>query len=211
MSSWVSSLGLGGLLKRSRSDTDALTDQSAPHRKQNSLDLDILPDLEVQSEILTLQDISKISDHLPPRLIGTSWSLAFSTSTHGFSLSTLYRKCQESSSPTLVVIQDTQDCVFGALMSCPIRLCEHFYGTGESFLFTCRPGWRCWKWSGENQLFTRGNVDSLLVGAGDGRFGLYLDSSLYQGRSQSCQTYHNEPLTPSEDFVLKIMECWVFT
>ena len=68
--------------------------------------------------------------------------------------------------------------MFGALLSHPIKLWEHFYGTGESFLFTCRPQWRCWKWSGDNQLFTRGNTDSLVVGAGDGKFGLYVDSSL---------------------------------
>ena len=26
--------------------------------------------------------------------------------------------------------------VFGALINCPLRVSDHFYGTGESFLFT---------------------------------------------------------------------------
>ena len=45
----------------------------------------------------------------------------------------------------------------------------------------------------------RGNVDSLSFGAGEGQFGLYLDSSLYQGRSQSCSTFNNQPLVPGGD------------
>ena len=57
----------------------------------------------------------------------------------------------------------------------------------------------------------RGNIDSLLVGAGEGQFGLWLDSSLYQGRSQACSTYRNTPLVPGGgDFVIKTVECWAF-
>jgi len=43
-----------------------------------------------------------------------------------------------------------------------------------------------------------------------GKFGLWLDGDLYQGRTQSCSTYGNEPLAPSEDFVVKTLECWAF-
>ena len=45
----------------------------------------------------------------------------------------------ETSSPTLLCIQDIEENVFGALISCPIKLWDHFYGTGETFLFTCQP------------------------------------------------------------------------
>ena len=37
-------------------------------------------------------------------------------------------------------------------------------------------------WSGDNQLFVRGCSENLVVGAGEGKFGLYIDNSLYQGR-----------------------------
>ena len=65
------------------------------------------------------------------------------------------------------MIEDTDGSVFGALLSSPIRfalnlvllsfenLCresEHFYGTGESFLFTCRPRWNFYSWAGDNQV-----------------------------------------------------------
>jgi hypothetical protein len=43
-----------------------------------------------------------------------------------------------------------------------------------------------------------------------GKFGLWLDGDLYQGRTQRCSTYSNEPLAPQEDFVVKAMECWAF-
>ena len=32
------------------------------------------------------------------------------------------------------------------------RESEHFYGTGESFLFTCKPRWNFYSWAGDNQV-----------------------------------------------------------
>lgn len=43
-----------------------------------------------------------------------------------------------------------------------------------------------------------------------GKFGLWLDGDLYLGRTQTCNTYGNEPLAPQEDFVVKTLECWAF-
>ena len=64
-------------------------------------------------------------------------------------------------------------------------------------------------------LFSRGNVNHFTVGAGEGQFGLWLDSSLCQGRTQACSTYNNPPLVGGEeagggDFVVKTIECWAF-
>lgn len=182
------------------------------HCQGLSLDLEVIPELEGESEILSEQLITLLADHLPPRIIGTTWRLLFSTNTHGFSLSSLYRKFQsETSSPTLLCIQDIEENVFGALVSCPIKLWDHFYGTGETFLFTCQPQFQVFKWSGENPHFARGNVDSLSIGAGEGKFGLWLDSNFFHGRSQSCSTFRNSPLCPGNgDFVVKTLEFWVF-
>ncbi|KAJ8982055.1 hypothetical protein NQ317_001464 [Molorchus minor] len=55
-----------------------------------------------------------------------------------------------------------------------------------------------------------GNNESLSIGAGDGKFGLWLDGDLYLGRSESCKTYGNDPLSPKRDFVVKTLECWAF-
>ncbi|KAL6448812.1 hypothetical protein ACFW04_000528 [Cataglyphis niger] len=100
--------------------------------------------------------------------------------------------------------------VFGALTSCALHVSDHFYGTGESLLFRFTPKFQCFNWSGDNLYFIKGNNESLAIGAGDGKFGLWLDGDLYQGRTQSCSTYANDPLAPREDFVVKTLECWAF-
>uniref|UniRef100_A0A1B0BMQ6 Oxidation resistance protein 1 n=1 Tax=Glossina palpalis gambiensis TaxID=67801 RepID=A0A1B0BMQ6_9MUSC len=177
-----------------------------------SFDLDFpIPELIGTTEILTEEHRSeKLCSHLPARAEGYSWSLVFSTSLHGFSLNSLYRKMQRLESPILIVIEDTDHNVFGALTSCSLHVSDHFYGNGESLLYKFNPSFKVFHWTGENLYFIKGNVESLLVGAGNGRFGLWLDGDLNQGRSQSCSTYGNEPLAPQEDFVIKTLECWAF-
>ena len=66
------------------------------------------------------------------------------------------------------------------------------------------------KGSGENTHFVRGDVNHFIVGASDGKFGLWLDSSLCQGRTRACSTYNNPPLVEDEDFTIKTIECWAF-
>ena len=142
MASWIYSFG--GILRRSPSDDEELNStrpMSIPYQgKQLCLDLDCFPQIEAESEILRAEDIRRLSDSFPPRILGTRWQLVFTTSLHGYNLSSLYRRCQqEAHSPTLLCVEDTRGNVFGSYLSCPIKLHNSFYGTGESFLFTCRP------------------------------------------------------------------------
>ncbi|XP_017874871.1 PREDICTED: nuclear receptor coactivator 7 isoform X7 [Drosophila arizonae] len=177
----------------------------------SSFDLDFpIPDLIGKTEILTEEHREKLCAHLPARAEGYSWSLIFSTSQHGFALNSLYRKMARLESPVLIVIEDTEHNVFGALTSCALHVSDHFYGTGESLLYKFNPSFKVFHWTGENMYFIKGNMESLSIGAGDGRFGLWLDGDLNQGRSQHCSTYGNEPLAPQEDFVIKTLECWAF-
>jgi len=169
-----------------------------------------IPDLIGNTEILSDEHREKLCSHLPARAEGYAWTLVFSTSLHGFSLNSLYRKMNKVESPVLIVIQDTENNVFGALTSCSLHVSEHFYGTGESLLYKFNPSFKVFHWSGENLYFIKGNPDGLAIGAGDGKFGLWLDGDLNQGRSQSCSTYASEPLAPEEDFVIKTLECWAF-
>ena len=48
----------------------------------------------------------QLSLHLPPRVTGDSWSLAFCTSRDGFSLQSLYRQMEGHSGPVLLVLRD---------------------------------------------------------------------------------------------------------
>ncbi|CAH1962598.1 unnamed protein product [Acanthoscelides obtectus] len=176
-----------------------------------SLDIELQPpDLIGITEILTDHHRECLCRHLPARAEGYAWTLVFSTSQHGFSLNSMYRKMQKLESPILLVIEDTDNNVFGALTSCSLQVSEHFYGTGESLLFTFTPEFKVYNWTGENLYFIKGNNESLSIGAGDGKFGLWLDGDLYLGRSESCKTYGNDPLTPKVDFVVKTLECWAF-
>ncbi|XP_065214765.1 nuclear receptor coactivator 7 isoform X8 [Planococcus citri] len=177
----------------------------------NSLDFELfLPDLNGATEILTEEHRKQLCRHLPARAEGYSWSLVFTTSQHGFSLNSMYRKMSRIDSPILMVIQDTESNVFGTLTSCTLRVSDHFYGNGESLLFTFTPEFQVYNWTGENLYFIKGNNESLSIGAGDGKFGIWLDGDLYQGRTESCTTYGNDPLVPSQDFVVKTLECWAF-
>lgn len=176
-----------------------------------SLDNDIIiPDLVGTTEILSDEHREHLCRHLPARAEGYLWTLVFSTSQNGFSLNSMYRKMGKIESPILLVIEDTEGNVFGALTSCALHVSDHFYGTGESLLFRFTPRFQAFNWTGDNLYFIKGNNESLAIGAGDGKFGLWLDGDLYQGRTQSCSTYGNEPLAPHEDFVVKTLECWAF-
>uniref|UniRef100_A0A0P4WCB2 Oxidation resistance protein 1 n=2 Tax=Scylla TaxID=6760 RepID=A0A0P4WCB2_SCYOL len=176
-----------------------------------SLDLEaFLPEVVGTSEIITDNVRKSMYKKLPARAQGYAWKLVFSTSQHGFSLNSLYRKMNDVDSPIMLFIQDTKQNTFGAVVSCSLHVSELYYGTGESFLFTFQPEFQVFSWTGENTFFVKGNNESLIVGGGDGNFGLWLDGDLYQGRTQPCKTFNNPQLTDSEDFIIKAVECWCF-
>lgn len=56
---------------------------------------------------------------------------------------------------------------FGALLSTILQMSDHFYGTGETFLFTFYPEFACFPWTGENLFFIKGNSESISLGAGE--------------------------------------------
>lgn len=75
-----------------------------------SLDIELSPpDLVGTTEILTDEHREALCRHLPARAEGYVWTLVFSTSQHGFSLNSMYRKMQKVESPILLVIQDTDN------------------------------------------------------------------------------------------------------
>lgn len=74
-----------------------------------SLDNEIIvPDLIGTTEILSEEHREQLCRHLPARAEGYHWTLVFSTSQHGFSLNSMYRKMAKIESPILLVIEDTE-------------------------------------------------------------------------------------------------------
>nr|XP_030709390.1 nuclear receptor coactivator 7 isoform X2 [Globicephala melas] len=169
-----------------------------------------LPILQPHSALLENMHIEQLARRLPARVQGYPWSLVYSTLEHGTSLKTLYRKSASLDSPVLLVIKDMDNQIFGAYATHPFKFSDHYYGTGETFLYTFSPNFKVFKWSGENSYFINGDISSLELGGGGGRFGLWLDADLYHGRSNSCSTFNNDILSKKEDFIVQDLEVWTF-
>ncbi|KAM9341529.1 oxidation resistance protein 1 [Symphorus nematophorus] len=163
------------------------------------------------SQILEASHVRELCKELPPRTVGHSWQLTYSTSRHGASLKSLYRKLSATDSPVLIVIKDALDEIFGAFLSHPLKLSETFYGTGETFLFMLHPRCKCFRWTGENSFFIKGDLDSFAIGGGSGHFGLWVDENLYLGRSSPCYTFNNCCLSETDDFRVMELEVWTFS
>ncbi|XP_037987229.1 nuclear receptor coactivator 7 isoform X3 [Motacilla alba alba] len=195
---------------------EIITVEEAKRRKsvcsyyEEEEDDDTLPILKHHSALLENMHIEQLARRLPARVQGYPWRLAYSTLEHGTSLKTLYRKSASLDSPVLLVIKDMDNQIFGAYATHPFRFSDHYYGTGETFLYTFSPHFKVFKWSGENTYFINGDTTSLELGGGGGRFGLWLDADLYHGRSNSCSTFNNDILTKQEDFIIQDVEVWTF-
>ncbi|XP_047466888.1 nuclear receptor coactivator 7 isoform X2 [Mugil cephalus] len=163
------------------------------------------------SQILEASHVRELCKELPPRTVGHTWQLAYSTSRHGASLKSLYRKLGVTESPVLIIIKDALDEIFGAFLSHPLRPSETFYGTGETFVFMLHPRFKCFRWTGENSFFIKGDLDSFAVGGGSGHFGLWVDENLYLGRSSPCYTFNNCCLSSTDDFRIMELEVWTFS
>uniref|UniRef100_T1JKI4 Oxidation resistance protein 1 n=1 Tax=Strigamia maritima TaxID=126957 RepID=T1JKI4_STRMM len=180
-------------------------------KKQMSLEAEPeLPELYGESELLTDEVRRALVQHLPARAVGYGWTLIFSTESDGCSLKNLYRKMTNFETPVLLIIKDKENNVFGAMTSCTLKPSDHFYGTGESFLFSFYPEFEIFRWTGENEYFIKGNPESLAIGSGDGEFGLWLDGNLDRGRTHPCKTYANTTLSSESDFFVKSLETWGF-
>ncbi|CAD5222596.1 unnamed protein product [Bursaphelenchus okinawaensis] len=182
-----------------------------------------LPQGSTDSQILDEFMINQVMDILPPRAEGYPWVNIYSSEKHGFSLATLYRRMQEwkeEMSPVLLLIRDVDGHVFGAVASSALIPQDHYYGTGDSSLLFRFTGefphtreLRSYTWTGDNQYFINASKDFLSMGAGGGHYGLYLDQDLFNGRSQRCATFNNEPLAGGikEDFQIQFIEVYGFS
>lgn len=174
-----------------------------------------LPTLSEETDLMQENHLRSLSQKLAWHAVGNNWYLIYSTFKHGISLRTLYRSMLtlDRDSPVLLLVRDDSKKLFGALLSCPLRISDHFYGTGDSFLFSfCEPNdeLKVYNWSGSNHYIVKGNSDSIGIGSGDGHFGLWLDEYFYHGSSYSCSTFDNECLAGKQDFICSGVEAWGF-
>ncbi|KAH7474524.1 TLD domain-containing protein 2 [Phytophthora ramorum] len=166
------------------------------------------------SNILTLEHIAYIDHALPITSQLCRWFRIYSVEANGSSLETLLILAQKQS-PTLLVVKDTEGNVFGGFASDEWHRAFHYYGTGESFLFSfantsAAGGFVKYHWSRKNSYFMLCSDESLIMGGG-GNFGLFLDSDLSAGTSGACETFNSPPLTTSPEFSCVQVELWGFT
>ena len=60
------------------------------------------------------------------------------------------------------------------------------------------------------QLFMSATSQELIIGSGNGIFGLWLDADLTRGKTDHCRTFNNLPLCPDKDFTCKDVEVLAF-
>jgi hypothetical protein len=169
-----------------------------------------------QGGVLTEHIVRCLATAFPGRTRLARWDLAYSSRADGISLRTLFR-AGSGRAPTLIAIRDSAGGVFGAFMCEPWRVAPRYYGTGESFVFTCVPsggacppsGVRIYKWSGRNAYFQLGTPDALAVGGG-GAYALKVDDDLAKGMSGDCDTFASPCLATSPEFDILHVELWAF-
>ena len=179
---------------------------------------ELAPELLSESSVLDEMSQMELFQKLPPKIQSKKWILSYSTGVNGFSLANMYRTLAEEPDPFLLVIQDQEGNIFGAYLTCTPQICESFIGTGRSWLFALKDksslgekerGLKTFHWSGKNDYFFRGTSDNLIIGASDGKFGIFVDGDLHKGRVQACATFDNWP-PKEQDFAIHCLECWRF-
>ncbi|KAG6597984.1 Oxidation resistance protein 1 [Phytophthora cinnamomi] len=199
------------------SDPSLLTPPLRYSKKKPSFDVkpdDYKSKLMDTSSILTLEHVAYIDHALPITSQLCRWFRIYSIEANGSSLETLLILAQRQS-PTLLVVKDAEGNVFGGFASDEWHRAFHYYGTGESFLFSfsnasTAGGFMKYQWSRKNSYFMLCSDESLIMGGG-GNFGLFLDSDLSRGTSGACETYNSPPLTTSQEFTCVHVELWGFT
>ena len=174
---------------------------------------DWMPELLSPSSLLSAYQLKKLVRMLPARVQLKSWKLRYSTANDGFSLRTLYRKTMESDCDELylLVVKDSKNNVFGAMLTTPPNLSRRRpRGTPETFLWTFSGKPKKFAASFVNHFFHEFTTTSLAVGCSSGVYGLWLDDSLYRGRTKACATFNSEPLTVDEEFIIQDVEVWSF-
>ncbi|CAD8050522.1 unnamed protein product [Paramecium sonneborni] len=169
---------------------------------------DYLPQMMQQSKIFDNDELNQIIAHIPSIYKTSNWTLIFSNIINGSSFQTLLHKC-ENRSPLILVIQDVNECKFGAYLNESLQLTfGKFFGNGETFLWTLKQNeFQAFRWTETNNYFIFCESDGFAIGCGD-QFGLYINQSLTTGNTNKCETYKNDLLTVTNDFSIKTLELW---
>ncbi|CAH8465839.1 unnamed protein product [Schistosoma turkestanicum] len=148
-----------------------------------------------ESRILTNEMLVDLSANFPAHWSSCDLNSIYKSEDDGFCLNTVYRKCKDVEGSVLLLIRDTMGIVFGAVMSETMKCSQHFYGTGETFVFHWKPTFKKYCWTKKNYFFMRGSLHSFHIGGQSGRNAIWFDESLKYGRSEPTDTFDNPVLS----------------
>uniref|UniRef100_A0A6B2KWW9 Oxidation resistance protein 1 n=1 Tax=Arcella intermedia TaxID=1963864 RepID=A0A6B2KWW9_9EUKA len=173
-------------------------------------DRDSDDDLIIGSSILLEKShFRKLRENIPYRFQFREWKKVFSTETDGTSLTTFYSKLSEYE-PSIVIIEDSSGYRFGGYASeCWTVRGNHFFGTGECFVFSILPTFAVYKWTTANDYFMVATKEFIGMGGGtSAHYAFYLDAELNCGTSEVSNTFLNRRLSATEEFRCTVVEAW---
>lgn len=162
------------------------------------------------SSLLTKKHVQFLWKHLPTYLSCNDLELVYTSRRHGWNTVSFYALLEDKG-PTILVIQDQRDNLFGAFCSASWRKTGDIYGNGRSFVFTLRPEMKAYPWSGLENSFLYSRRDAVFVGGGKKGIALCLQLDERRGFTQPCDTFDSPALTTRGDFECEVCEVWCFS
>lgn len=130
---------------------------------------------------------------------------------HGCSFITFFQKVKDYEN-TVLIIEDQNGYKFGGFCVDPWRCSYSFFGNGENLLFTFKDKEDpiIYSWTGEGEQHMYANNKSIGLGGSStkGRFALFIENDLYRGSSTNTESYDNQCLAFSNDFLILHLEVW---
>lgn len=172
--------------------------------------------------------LDELWQYIPERAAVKTVSVVFNSNNDGTSLQTFFSRI-DPFEESIIIIRTIKNEVFGSYCSSSWSLRKtqaqtaakksFYFGNGETFLFTLQPKFSVYLWVGKTdcdtthkqqqqptQLFMSATSQELIIGSGNGSFGLWLDADLTRGKTDHCRTFNNLPLCEDKDFTCKDVE-----
>eukprot|EP00823_Brevimastigomonas_motovehiculus_P004192 TRINITY_DN2698_c0_g1_i1.p1 TRINITY_DN2698_c0_g1~~TRINITY_DN2698_c0_g1_i1.p1 ORF type:complete len:281 (-),score=49.52 TRINITY_DN2698_c0_g1_i1:374-1216(-) len=134
--------------------------------------------------------------------------LLYHMSADGASISNFYNRAQEQG-PTIMLIRDSANYVFGCYASESWRRSSLYFGNGLTFVMSISPTFKAYKWTEKNTYFLLGRDEFIACGGGD-HFSLWLDANFRNGSSLHCSTFDSPSLSSTPEFKCYHVEVWGF-
>jgi len=170
----------------------------------------LLPKFSLDNKTsLTVHQVLFLNYHLPHEMRHL-WRPLFNTDTHGESFSK-FTGCISNQGPTIIVVWDDNDNVFGGFATDSWKMGPKFVGKPESFLFHLHPKMNIYDSTPYNSNYQYFNLKQKTMPNGLGMggqldyFGFWIDSEFgILKTSPTCSTYHSAQLGQLDGKLKKI-------